>query len=248
MRLLIDLGNTRIKWRWWTPQGLSAGGESAHAAGHLRSLLKHELHTRQPRLAHISCVARPALREELGQLLDQSGIAANWLRSPANGLGLTNSYAQPEKWGVDRWLALAAAYAEKRAACGVIDVGTAMTVDLCNDQGQHQGGLIAPGPLALSQALDRHTALPMARDELPATLGWARDTEEALQFGALHAACGLIERTGRRLRQEFPDAPLILTGGGAPALARYLEIPCEIDPDLVFKGLALHAQSYAQTN
>lgn len=243
-RLLIDLGNTRLKWRYWSNAGLESGGSAAHAEGHPASELLDIWSRRSIELAHVSCVARPALREQLRQLLQQCGIADDWPRSPAQGLGIINSYAQPEKLGIDRFLALAAAYAQDRAACCVIDVGTATTVDLCDAQGQHIGGWIAAGPRVLATALRAHTALPDANNETPEALGWAQDTEKALQFGALHAACGLIERAYAMAHEEQGCADIILTGGDAEWLSPYLHVPHRINHDLVFQGLALHAKSY----
>lgn len=244
-RLLIDLGNTRLKWRYWDAEhGLQPGGSAAHRQGHPATALRDTWNEQAIERAHISCVARPQLREDLRQLLQQCGIADDWPLSPAQGLGLSNSYAQPHKLGIDRFLALAAAHAERQAACCVIDVGTATTVDLCDAQGRHLGGWIAAGPAAMASALSPHTALPAASAEPPEHLEWAKDTENALQFGALHAACGLIERAYHMARQQQGCADVLLTGGDAELLAPYLQAPYTIDHDLVFKGLALHAQAY----
>lgn len=244
MRLLIDLGNTRLKWRWWHDDGLRYGGECAHRQGRIGTELATALQAQPAQIAHISAVAAPELRAQVRHLLEQFTVHQDWLVSPTAGLGLRNSYAQPAKLGIDRWLALAAAYAETHSPCCVIDIGTATTVDVCDAQGQHQGGLIAPGPIALAQALQTHTALPQASQDLPQDLGFACDTEEALQYGALHSACGLVERAFELAHRQHQCPLAILTGGGAELLARYIHIPLQIDQDLVFKGLSLHARAY----
>jgi type III pantothenate kinase len=243
--LLIDLGNSRIKWTQSESEGFLLGGVLAHENNQLNTQLETALRQLNLRLVHISSVARPEIRQQLHALLERLGVTQDWLVSPAQGLGLTNSYAQPHKLGIDRWLALAAAYANSGGkACCVIDSGTAITVDVCNARGQHQGGLIAPGPLALAQALKAHTALPMATDTLPSSLEFACDTEEALQYGALHAACGVIERAFDLAQKKHACATALLTGGGATALSHYLRIPHQIEPALVFQGLDLHAQEF----
>ncbi len=244
MRLLIDLGNTRLKWRWWDNGRLLPGGNTNHFSGHLQEL-DYQLRSSAAEVAHIAAVARQEICQDLGRLLDEVETGQDWLITPARGLGLINSYPQPHKLGIDRWLALAAAYAETGRACCVIDIGTAMTVDLCDERGQHQGGLIAPGPLAMARALKRDTSLPAAAENLPQTLAWAKDTEDALQYGALHAVCGLIERSFRLGRLRHGCDKVLLTGGAAAMISAYLDVPHEIDRELVFKGLALHAAAAA---
>ena len=247
--LLIDLGNSRLKWRLWDGHTLGPVQTLAHQQGRLNADFTVQLGgIPNPAQACISCVATPSLRGDLQQALDTAGIRADWAVSRASGLGLTNSYTQPERLGVDRFLALAAAYAWAGQASCVIDIGTATTVDLCNDLGIHQGGLIAPGPLPLSQALSSRTALPKAAAQFPEQLGWADNTEMALQLGALHTACGLVERAYNLARQQLGCEFTWLTGGGAALLAPYLDIPIKRDDDLVFRGLILHTQELHDDN
>ncbi len=245
MRLLIDLGNTRMKWRWWDQGGLLPGGHTTHFDGHLEDL-DYQLRSSAAQVVHIAAVARPEICQDLGRLLDDGDMVQDWLITPAQGLGLTNSYAQPHKLGIDRWLGLAAAFAESGQASCVIDIGTALTVDICDDQGRHQGGLIAPGPQAMARALKQDTSLPAAAEALPEELGWATDTEEALQVGALQAVCGLVERSFRLARERHGCELALLAGGAAPMISAYIDIPHTIDQDLVFKGLALHAAQAEQ--
>lgn len=241
--LLIDLGNSRLKWRQWDGQTLGPVETVPHQDGQLGSAFAVHLSAlSNSHKASVSCVARAQLRDALERALDHADIESEWPASPAHGLGLSNSYSQPERLGVDRFLALAAAYSVAGSACCVIDVGTATTVDLCDDQGIHQGGLIAPGPVPLSQALSQQTALPRAADQMPSQLGWATNTEQALQLGALHTACGLIERSFKLAQIQLGCEYAWLTGGGAAWLAPYLDIPLKRDDDLVFRGLILHQQ------
>lgn len=241
--LLIDLGNSRLKWRTWDGQTLGPVQTLAHQDGQLAMEFDAALAALEsPHQAIISCVATPTLRNALQFALQNANIHSHWVQSPARGLGLINSYAQPERLGVDRFLALAAAYARGGTACCVIDIGTATTVDLCDAQGVHQGGLIAPGPQPLSQALSRQTALPSAARHLPEQLGWADNTELALQLGALHTACGLIERAFKLARAQLGCEFAWLTGGGAELLAPHLDIPVHRNDDLVFEGLVLYAR------
>ena len=178
--------------------------------------------------ALIACVAQPDRQQQLQQQIQRHQITAHWLRSPAQGLGISNSYAEPQKWGVDRWLALAAGYARTQSACCVIDVGTAITVDMCDAQGHHLGGLIAPGLNALHRALRSSTALPqVAVEQLVQAGQWlSQNTEDALRSGAVQSACGLIDRCAQLARTQHDCQHIILTGGHAPALQAHLQVQC----------------------
>lgn len=236
MILLIDAGNSQVKLRGWD-------GHKLHA---LQSLGEddHALAAFAGGQALISCVATPQNRENLQQRIQKHGIQAQWLLSPTQGLGLKNAYPQANNLGVDRWLAMAAAYAACGSGCCVIDAGTAITVDICDHHGQHLGGLIAPGLQALNRALRRNTALPwIEQHDTPPPVGaLANNTQQALQLGSLYSACGLIDYCHTMATQIHHSQTVYLTGGAAIHLRPYLQHDYVIDNDLVFKGLALQAQ------
>ncbi len=242
MELFIDAGNSRLKWCWWTGSELQPGGAAEHA-GHLPKSVLARWREQPAHGARVSCVAKPAvgraLQDELGA--EFAGSRLDWLRTPAMGLGLTNSYAVAHKMGIDRWLALAGAHARGLGASCVVDIGTAITVDIADAQGHHQGGIIAPGPRVLASALRQATALPEAGADWPDELGLAQDTEDALLAGALHAACGVVERIWKIAESRHGCSSIWLTGGGAPGLRPYLEMPIVDAPDLLFEGLVVRS-------
>lgn len=241
---LIDAGNTRVKLCTQT---------GAAGLGPVRQLdydgLESLLAEAPPARVHVACVARPERRAALAALLP---VHSHWAQTPALGLGIRCAYADHRKWGVDRWLALAAAHrraatdgggtgAAQTGAAGVLDIGTATTFDACAADGRHLGGWIAPGPRALIEALGGHTALPAAAAELPARLHLACDTEEAILLGALQSAVGGLERAATAAAAEG-IGPLWLTGGGAPLLAPYLDATrFRLAEHLVLEGLRLLA-------
>ncbi|MGJ8669477.1 MAG: type III pantothenate kinase [Oceanococcus sp.] len=236
MMLLVDAGNTQVKLRSWQQGQLGA----------LQRLDKdgNALSQYAGACALISCVATPQRTAQLDAQLSQHQIQANWLKSPKHGLGIRNAYAEPEKLGVDRWLALAAAYAQCGQTCCVIDAGTAITFDICDDHGQHLGGLIAPGLNALRLALRKNTDLPEVTERgVPITKqNWlAQNTLDALQFGALQSACGLIERSIRLAQDQHACDKVFLTGGDAAFLQPFLQNKVLLNENLVFQGLALIA-------
>jgi type III pantothenate kinase len=162
-------------------------------------------------------------------------------RSSPQAAGVSNGYDHPERLGVDRWLALLGAYHSVKGSVCVADCGTAITVDVVDGEGRHQGGVIAPG-LALMRR-----ALAVATDGAVAGGGsfrgvFARETEAAVQGGTVNAAAGLIEKLMAESGRVLDTQPfLILTGGDAAPVAECLRLPHEIAPLLVLQGLWLIA-------
>lgn len=246
MNLLIDFGNTRIKWAHFDEGRLQAGGVFAHRAAAWIAELKREWSecTRVDRVLVASVVA--AEREaELAALVQQRfGIGAEFLRSPAAALGVRNAYVHPERLGIDRFLAMAAAHAEHAGARVLISVGTAMTLDALDADGLHHGGLIVPSPQLMRESLFAGTARLVASEgqyeEMPG------NTADAIVSGALDAAAGAIERFRATATRRFGHAPgLLLTGGGADELAPLIGCADRVH-DLVLRGLALWGQAPRQ--
>ena len=242
MKLLIDLGNTRLKWAFWDGVEFRPGGAIAHAGERsldFASLWKDILGVDT---AWVASVAVPALDAQLTQSLRASGIhETHFVRSPAEACGVRNAYAQPERLGVDRFLSLIAAHAQAREPTVIASCGTALTLDALAADGTHLGGLIAPAPELMRGALLGHTA---RLGELTSghIVELADNTVDAVESGCWLAASALIERFVARSAQGFGVAPaLVLSGGGAPRLAELIALPWRIDTELVLRGLARFA-------
>jgi type III pantothenate kinase len=139
---------------------------------------------------------------------------------------------------VDRWLALIAVRQKTNTPICVVDCGTAITVDVLDADGKHQGGLICAGLTLMKTALAFNTAdLPLT--DSPHHIGLAIGTEAAIYNGTLFAACGLVER----VIQDLPtNTALFLTGGDAPIIAEQLARPLTLETDLVLQGLVITLQ------
>lgn len=149
---------------------------------------------------------------------------------------------EPSQVGADRIANAAwAARAYPGQAALVFDLGTAITLDAVDAAGRFCGGAIAAGISLRARALHEHTALlPRASlDEGASPPALGQTTLECLQGGLLWGSVGLVEVLARRARAELGDplAPLILTGGDAPALARAWEGPIRVEPDLTLRGV-----------
>ena len=147
---------------------------------------------------------------------------------------------EPDKTGVDRVLNIAAAYEQLGKACVVVDAGTAVTVDACNDVGEFLGGAIAPGAQTQLDALHEKTAkLPRVELATPKH-PYGKTTAEAIQLGVYHGIRGMVKELVESYATEqgtWPD--VIATGGDAPALFADWELIHAVAPDLTLYGIAL---------
>lgn len=241
MNLLVDFGNTRLKWACQIGGRFGAGGVFAHAGVALDAMLESEWSSLPPpdRVV-VASVVNPqheqVFEAVVRRLFDRP---ARFVRSPSHALGIVNSYAQPGRLGVDRFLALAALHADAARNRVLIGCGTALTLDALRADGVHLGGLIAPSPQLMHEALGCSTA------RLGKTLGKlveiADSTDDAVQSGCVLAAVALVERF-RRHAEEVLGTPVTLSGdgGGIDELLPLLP-DLQRERDLVLRGLALWA-------
>lgn len=244
--LLLDVGNSRIKWAM--ARGGCIGRQRALPVGRRGALPLAALLATLPKRVdaiRMVSVARPARTRALVRALRRAtGAQVLELRTTMRASGVRCGYFEPWRLGADRWAAVIGAhhlYAPPRALC-VVDIGTAMTIDFVSRSGQHGGGVIVPAPALMVEVLlrdtqgIRHRAGPgRARRR---TL-FARSTQEAIVQGSCHAAAALIERAYRTARARYGVRPrLVMTGGGAAEILPLLTLPYAHVPDLVLRGLA----------
>lgn len=243
MWLLIDLGNTSIKWGRLIAGALHGTASTRHRGVGLQVVLERNWRSlERPERILAANVSGPGAALELARWTERRwGIEVSFVSTRAAACGVSNGYRRPERLGVDRWLALIAAHARHPSGSCVVDCGTAITIDALGEGGRHLGGLIAPGLQMMRRALIEGTA---GIDVLPAEPEGilARDTPEAVAGGTLLAAVALVERVLRTLRGRLgAGLPLLLTGGDAERLHPLLEVEAELHADLVLRGLALEA-------
>ena len=156
--------------------------------------------------------------------------------------GVVNGYRDPQRLGLDRWLAVVAAYNLCKGACLVIDLGTAITVDLVARDGKHLGGYIAPGIALLRGQLLAHTRrVRYDSAETALALGDlspGRSTAEAVERGCLLMARSYVSSQISLAHNPLGDEfAIYVTGGDAALVADFPSVNCV--PDLVFRGLAI---------
>jgi len=240
MKLLFDLGNTRVKWAAWDGRDLRGGGAAAHRDNVDFAALLQDI--QKPDGIWIASVAAPALDERLVQFARTHWrIEPMFVRSSASACGVRSAYAQPERLGVDRWLGLIAAHAHGEAPAVIAGCGTALTLDALAIDGMHLGGLIAPSPQLMRQALLGNTAR-LGDIDAATVVEIASNTADAVASGTWLAAAALVERFVAQAAARFTATPrLVLTGGGASRLGALLALPHRIDAELVLRGLAHYA-------
>ncbi|MGN2241929.1 type III pantothenate kinase [Frateuria sp. GZRR33] len=247
MRLLLDLGNTRLKWALeddgrWHAQGASAWNEDlALLASTWESLPV-------PAVAFGASVVDGGREQAVAaQVRALFGREVTWMRTPATACGVRNAYPEPGRLGVDRFLAMVAARAAGAGDCVLVGVGTALTLDALAADGRHLGGLIAPGPRLMQQALLGATAQVRPRND-GVLVDAADNTSDAVVSGCWHAAAALVERFVDRMAPRFGQAPAVrLDGGDAAGLVPLLDRPVTMVEHGVLHGLAVWAQAQSGT-
>jgi type III pantothenate kinase len=245
--LLVDIGNTRVKWA--ILRGTKLG--RMHAALHegkptaLRALVRAASSVDD---VVAVCVAGAHLERALAAAVRQRfGFTPRFIRSTRQAVGVRSGYRETWRLGADRWVGAIGAFAFARGAVVVANIGTALTVDAVTAKGKHLGGAIVPGPSTMIESLlaGTHGIRRRARGGVVASTRslFAADTASALGAGATHAAAAFIDRAVAEAAAKMGARPvLVLTGGAAPALKAYIKSRAQVVPDLVLRGLAVLAR------
>lgn len=230
-RVLIDCGNTRMKWAviehgQWREQGSSDYADWSDLKTHLTIDTD----------CFIASVANTVHEQQLAAVLEAAGVVANWLTTGTEFAGVRNTYQNPRQLGVDRWMGLIAAHARTPEPVLVVSAGTAMTVDALAADGEFLGGIIVPGVSLMRQALLQGIA------RIAETSGhWQAfplTTADAVQSGIVAALCGAIEQQHARLAEASSMPPqCLLTGGDAEMLLPHLSMHAEHVSALVLEGM-----------
>jgi type III pantothenate kinase len=230
-RILIDAGNTRLKWavvedgQWLAQGGSDYGNWSALDA----QLVKGAT-------CHIASVARAEHEQQLAALLGARGIVPIWLKAEPAFADVKNGYMIPRQLGVDRWMGLVAARRRTRDPVLVVSAGTAMTVDALSAGGEFLGGIIVAGAALMRQALRQGTA--GVAETSGTWQAFPRRTADAAESGVVAALCGAVRQQHAHLSEAAGMTPrCLITGGDAGLLLPHLRLPVEHVPALVLEGI-----------
>lgn len=237
MILELDCGNSSIKWRLVTLAGAQARPVKV-SGSFVELVVELGRGIDSIKYCRISSVRSAEFNQELKrQVFDVIKITPDFASSSSSLANVSNGYESPSTLGVDRWLAVVAAYHTYQVNCLVIDCGTAVTADYVDAQGMHRGGVIAPGLRLLRNGLCEVGTLPKSAGISDAQV--AQRTDVAIKSGIWAMYQGFVMQQVEHAKKLFSnDFALILTGGDAQLLIPEFAF-AHYHPDLVFIGLRL---------
>ena len=247
MNLLIDIGNSRIKW--CLHDNIENKFASVGAMVYDKSVLKelfceHWDHLASPSRVLISNVSGLDIVEKLDAWIEKAWqVNTEYVKPEAHSYGVRNAYLDYSKLGVDRWMTIVAAwhrYQRYQEAICIVDCGTAMTIDGISKSGQHLGGLIIPGYTMMQEVLANNTSdINTVRKTSP-SFNFSNSTEQAVNSGCCLAMLAIIDRVVTSMKNDGDgQVRCIITGGNAELVIEDLADEFEYDPNLVLHGLAV---------
>ena len=236
MILDVDIGNSRIKWRVSNLAGVVA---ATGAIEHRRSppeWTDFETLIGVERV-RLSSVAGNFTAEMVALSRRLWGAEPEVARVSDGLAGVTCGYREPERLGIDRWLAIVASWRRYHRPLLVIDAGSAVTIDVVDADGVHRGGYIFPGLDMMRRSLGSDTWAVQVDPRGDQTMEAADNTAAAVANGCALAVVGAAESVQRRAGINR----MVVTGGDASVIEAHLETGAmvEVVPDLVLDGLAI---------
>ena len=248
---MVDVGNTQTHFGIFEPGGVAVSEHWRFAT--VRDSTADELGARLANLLALrglgfSDIGHSIISSTVPQLSEQwVEMVARYLDhemlivGPAIKTGMPIRIDNPREVGADRLVNAVAAYARFRAACVVVDFGTAITYDVVSDAGEYLGGIITPGAeISLDALSERAAKLPRVELVEPRAL-IGKSTVEAIRSGIAYGYAGQVEGIVRRLRAELGQrTAVIATGGMAKGLTPFMRESIDaVDEFLTLTGLRL---------
>ena len=236
----VDVGNSRVKWRYTADSHVVRGVFDRASAALDDALTATWDRSLRPSRIRVSSVAGAEFDATLANSLSATfAQPPRFARTGRTAGGVTCAYRDPARMGVDRWLMLLAGWSLVRARFVVASLGTASTIDFVDASGNHRGGYIVPGPVPMIEGLSASTAgVRVAPPSVFESLEPGDDTVRCVQHGVARMLVDFVEQSVTRFDREGP-ASLLLCGGGVEAIRGHLAVPSRWEPDLVLDGLAV---------
>lgn len=239
MRLLVDVGNTQVKYVVQASEDYTSLSDVVYL-----DYQDFQAQLLQGKFSQISAVIianvhSNEVHEAIEQWSTDNNIAFMQVHSVTEAFGVTSSYQQPETLGVDRWLAMIGAkqlYPQQNIL--IIDAGTATTVDVLEASGQHLGGWIMPGVQVLFSSLLSRTNKIVASPKASASLSFGSNSSNCLNHGTWAMTIGAIKEAIIQANSLLVLDKILLTGGNAQEIAELIIDTCQLEPKLVFHGLS----------
>lgn len=246
--LEVDVGNTAFKWRQLASNGeLLAHGRCLNAEPALELTWDKGL----PEHVFFASVASQEKIDSMRRLLGlPESVEFLRVETTRQLAGVVNAYDDFSSLGVDRWLAICAAYAESclqaiSAPVMVVDCGSALTLDFVDAKGRHQGGYILPGLNMMLSALAQGTSKVGLHDIAP-SFSPGKETRSAVGHGVVFSVVAVIEKAVRQAREQLgKNVQVYVTGGDAHYILPHIHFDVIDKPDLVLDGISCYWQECA---
>lgn len=239
MILLIDSGNTRLKWRLECKDSAEVLARGYGLVTDVEPLKALRLPDGKQVLAvAVSTVASERRQHELVSALEaRFGVAVTCHWAERERGGLVNAYQQPEKMGADRWHGMYAGWQKWRHGFVVVDAGSAVTVDYVGADGRHLGGFILPGLQMMLRSLSSDAARIGFEPEPNLEIRPGSSTNECVNHGLAWLSAAFGDQVSAD-RQRYGLSDAVLTGGDALRL-QHIGLPGYLEPELVLDGLSM---------
>ena len=263
MIALFDSGSTRLHFSYWDGTALKdviniTYPDSIKLLRNIVSDLLSEIIPEKIAACSVSSKWRECLFETINNIVPGKLVVAR----TASDLGMKVSYDKPETYGIDRALAAYGAFHVFQNSCVVVDAGTAVTIDAIDSDGSVIGGYIFPGSEMLANVLSSNTDLPPVRpacqsctaDRRTRTMeggdvstrdvneGIGNSTETCIMYGITMGFASAVNHLIKNAIDSVgSDNRVLITGGGAEVLKKYLTFPVKLKPDIVLETLGLMA-------
>lgn len=250
MMLLVDIGNTRIKWTI-ANDGVLSGQDallhdlssmsSKNSAGRLTVLDQQWADFETPERVVIANGAGPTLARHIEFWVKQHWLCPiSYITTPKAGCGVVNAYERHQDLGIDRWLNLLASHHKIDGNVCVIDCGTAITVDAIKSNGEHLGGCILPGLAMMRATLNQTGKIEIDDYDNNDLSSVNASTKSAVYCGTLYAAIKAIDAIVSDMKKELgDDVSCVITGGDAEQILALLQQPTCYEQDWVFQGMLI---------
>lgn len=244
MILLVDIGNTRLKWAQSDRTRLFDYGYVTYSADSIHNdLIDCWGRLVLPERIIVSNVAGPIIKRAVSKwILEKWSRRAEFITAEHKACGVTSAYSDPATLGADRWASLIATHAKFNESACIVDCGTATTIDVLTANGEHLGGLILPGVTLMRRLLTENTS-EIGGATSGGTSLLTQTTEDAVAAGSLYATAGVVDKvmSYAKATQGTP-VECVLTGGDAELVRPLLIQSCAYEPDLVLQGLAIRTK------
>lgn len=239
MDLIIDIGNTRIKYASIVSGAIQTKGYC------VEDELKNVLNSFQGKVGRLMLSSVKDVRKELLKKV-QEEFPNSFILTSDMKMPFKNAYQTPQTVGADRLaLTSGAMFVFPRQDVLVVDIGTCMTFDFIDANAVYHGGAISPGVQMRLKALHEFTGkLPLVELREPKDL-IGKSTQESILTGVVNGMLKELDGIIDAYKLRYPAVKIILTGGDSAFFDKKLKNSIFADADILIKGMYFILEQHA---